>query len=133
MGLSKLIQQKQQQKRKQEKIKIAKAATFTAAIGTTVGAIGGLLFAPKSGKETRCDLKDVTQKANDEIKNKAGQAKEVINSKLDDRKENFKEAKSKISSYLADKKADKTTDEIIEENEVLIEDDNELEALNIEE
>ncbi len=39
-------------------------------IGVILGAIGGILFAPKSGKETRKDIKDAAVKANREAEKK---------------------------------------------------------------
>lgn len=44
-------------------------------IGITAGAVAGLLFAPKSGKETRSDLKDKAQELEAETKEKTETAK----------------------------------------------------------
>lgn len=44
---------------------------LAAALGALAGGIAGILFAPKSGKETRGDIKRAVEKATAEIKEKA--------------------------------------------------------------
>ena len=63
-----------------------------AVLGAALGAIGGLLFAPKSGKETRKD-----------IAKKAGEAKDFVDEKTDDAK--------KHASKLFGKKSEKSDKE----------------------
>lgn len=46
-----------------------------ALIGAAAGAVGGLLFAPKSGEETREDIKNKAKEAEAEVKEKATTAK----------------------------------------------------------
>ena len=56
-------------------------------IGTIIGAIGGLLFAPKSGKETRADLKKNLDKATAEVQDRATEAPGVAEEKFEEVKE----------------------------------------------
>ncbi len=70
-----------------------------AIIGAIAGGIAGILTAPKSGKETRADLKDKAGKAKLEAELKASKVKLDAQTKLDDasRKahEKLEEAKAK--------------------------------------
>ena len=50
-------------------------------IGATIGAIGGLLFAPKSGKETRADIAKKAGEAKDFTVEKANQVKHFATEK----------------------------------------------------
>ena len=51
-------------------------------LGTIAGVIGGLLFAPKSGKETRTELKDKLDKATADMEGKTTEALEVAEEKF---------------------------------------------------
>ena len=61
-------------------------------VGAIAGAIAGLLFAPKSGKETRADIKEGTVKAKKEAEKQYGKAKTEATKKV-------KEAKSTAKKY----------------------------------
>ena len=104
MSLSKKIQAKRQAKIKAEKIKKAKTAAAGVAAGVAAGAVGGILLAPKSGKETREDIKNASKQAVDAVSDKAVGAQ----------KEKFNDSKAKIKEYLDAKKA---VDEAYEECE----------------
>ena len=108
MSLSKKIQAKRQAKIKAEKIKKAK----TAAAGVAAGAVGGTLLAPKSGKETREDIKNASKQAVDAVSDKAAGAKAKAGDVLGAQKEKFNDSKAKIKEYLDAKKA---VDEAYEE------------------
>ena len=49
----------------------------TLALGVIAGAIAGILFAPKSGKEIRGDIKGTLTKVKDDITEKLAELKEV--------------------------------------------------------
>lgn len=100
MNLYKMIEKKKKERKRKENIKIAKVATIT----TAVGVVSGILLAPKSGKETRNDIKDKTVEFTELAKVKANNAREVLNGKLLKSKKNLKEAKNKIENYLENKK-----------------------------
>jgi len=51
-------------------------------LGVIAGAIAGVLFAPKAGKETREDIKKGAVKAKDEVGEKAGQVKTEVSKKV---------------------------------------------------
>lgn len=53
-------------------------------LGVVVGAVAGVLFAPKSGKETRKDIKDGAVKAKTEVSKRAGNAKKEATKKVDE-------------------------------------------------
>ncbi|MGL5634407.1 MAG: YtxH domain-containing protein [Sarcina sp.] len=105
MRLSQLLEEKRKAKKRQAMAKTARTVGVTAIIGASVGAIGGVLFAPKSGKETRDNIKNSALDANEKLKSKASEAKVVLNDKLQASKENIADANSKIKEYLKNKKS----------------------------
>ena len=54
-----------------------KKNVLAAALGALAGGIAGILFAPKSGKETRGDIKKAVEKATVEIKEKAEEVRDL--------------------------------------------------------
>lgn len=112
MSLSKKIQAKRQAKIKAEKIKKAKTAAAGVAAGVAAGAVGGILLAPKSGKETREDIKNASKQAVDAVSDKAAGAKAKAGDVIGAQKEKFNDSKAKIKEYLDVKKA---VDEACEE------------------
>lgn len=80
MSLAKLIEEKRKAKSRKEKAKTTKNIAVGATVGILAGLAGGVLFAPKAGKETRDSLKesatDLSLTAKDktiEVKNKVTQ------------------------------------------------------------
>jgi len=59
-------------------------------IGAAVGAVAGLLFAPKSGKETRADIKQGADKAKAEAEKKLQQAKVEVDKRSKQAKQTAK-------------------------------------------
>lgn len=93
----------------QRKIKIRcernkKVAAATA--GVVLGAVAGILIAPKSGKET---IQDVKEKSN-QIKNK-------ISENLEDTKDKLQKSKLKIKEYLANRKRSSLEMDVVENSE----------------
>ena len=68
--------------------------------GAAVGAGLALLYAPKTGKELRTNIKGLTEDAIDKIKEYATDAQEKIKTTIEDGKELFSEKKSILSSAL---------------------------------
>ena len=91
-------------KKKKQKAKMVKTATLTAALGVTAGATAGVLFAPKSGKETRENKSSETK---DKLVEKTKATKAAISKKVSEGKKDVSTAKEKISEYLASKKGQK--------------------------
>ena len=118
------------QKRKKQKIKTAKTAALTAAIGVTAGAAAGLLLAPKSGKETREDIANKSIEAKDLLVKKTTATKEAISQKVSEGKRDISIAKEKIAQYLASKKEANSTEEL--SNVIELEATTELSLGNIE-
>lgn len=104
MRLSQLLEEKRKAKKRQAMAKTAKTVGLTAIVGASVGAVGGILFAPKSGKETREDIKNSSIEANEKLKVKASEAKDKLNKKIKEGKENLSEANLKIKDYLKNKR-----------------------------
>lgn len=113
MKLSQLLEEKRKAKKRQAMAKTAKTVGVTAVVGASIGAIGGILFAPKSGKETRSDLKNSAIDANEKLKVKASEAKVALTDKFQSGKENISDASLKIKDYLKNKKS-KSSEETLE-------------------
>lgn len=105
MSLYNLIEKKRKEKRK----KIVKAAVLSTVVGGGIGALSGILLAPKSGKNTRNDIKE-----------KVNSAKAKTIEQSENLKNNIKEAKSKIKDYLKDRKDKKaiTSEELEKEQDL---------------
>lgn len=115
MSLSRLIEEKRKAKARVERNKKAKVAVTGAAVGTLAGVLGGLLFAPKAGKETRNDIKEGSKKAAQKLNDKTVELKENLNTQVSKGKENISEAKGKIKEYLNSKKGTSNL-QAVEEN-----------------
>ena len=100
------------EKKRKEKIKIlVNASVLSTVVGGGIGALSGILLAPKSGKDTR-----------DDIKEKVNNAKAKTIEQSENLKNNVKEAKSKIKDYLKDRKdKEAVTSEEVENEQALTE------------
>lgn len=106
MALFNLIEKKRKEKRK----KIVKAATVSTLVGGTIGVVSGVLLAPKSGKETRNDIKERVT----DVKAKTVEQSKAL-------KNNMKEAKEKIKNYLNNKKEkENASEQEIEIQEIVL-------------
>lgn len=74
--LLKAIKNAKKKKEKAKKVKTVKKMAAVATVGSAVGAIAGVLLAPKSGKETRQDISDNINSASESVKISAGNMKE---------------------------------------------------------
>ena len=86
-----------------------KAARNTATglgLGVALGAIAGLLFAPKSGKETRQDIKVAAEKAAQVVKEAAEKGAEVVKEKAHEASE-FAKEKAQVATEFAKEKLGK--------------------------
>lgn len=70
--------------------------------GIIAGGIAALLFAPKSGKETRADLKAQAEIGLDKVRETAEKVKEFAVEKADDVKAGFEKLKSNAKDAAAD-------------------------------
>jgi gas vesicle protein len=68
--------------------------------GAAIGAGLALLYAPKSGREMRDDILDLTEDAVDKIKEYAKEAQEKIKTAIDESKETIVEKKSVLASAI---------------------------------
>lgn len=107
MRLTRVFEERRKAKRRKELMKTAKNVGITAAACTSIGALGGVLLAPKSGKETRTDIKNKAIETNKAVKTKTVEFKNNINSGLTEKRNEVLDAKSRIKAYLQEKKAAK--------------------------
>jgi gas vesicle protein len=69
-------------KRRKEKKIAAKSTAIGLSLGAIAGAVAGLLFAPKKGKETREDIVTGAKKVAHDVKTQAGESFENIKAKV---------------------------------------------------
>jgi gas vesicle protein len=122
MMFSKLYEKKRKEKLRKLKIQTAKKVFVGTVAGSLSGLLGGLLFSPKSGKETREDIASTSKDITNNIKSKTVEIKETIDNKVSETKNNVADAKMKISEYLNEKKTSKTcckSQDAVTENEDL--------------
>lgn len=101
MSLNKLISNLQKQKsmkQRQKKLKKVAAIASTGVAAGIAGAVGGLLLAPKSGKELRQDIAKTANGLGDNVKTNIEEKKEKLSS-------NVIKTKGIITEYLASKKS----------------------------
>ncbi|MBU3073374.1 YtxH domain-containing protein [Clostridium estertheticum] len=124
MMFSNWFKNRKKEIQRKEKIRTAKKVIFGAAAGSLSGIIGGLLFSPKSGKETRKDIANSSKELKNNIKEKSTVLKGHIDNKVSDAKDGLIDAKAKISEYLNEKKAisQDTVSEVIDETKDTVED-----------
>ncbi|SCG82811.1 hypothetical protein DW1_1238 [Proteiniborus sp. DW1] len=68
MPVRHLFEKSKKEKEKKMRKEIAKKVAVGTAVGTALGAVTGVLFAPKSGKETREDIAKKTKEATEAVK-----------------------------------------------------------------
>lgn len=107
MRLYKLIEKKKRDRRK----KMLKTTTTSTIVGGTIGILTGILLAPKSGKETRADIKE-----------KISDARIFTVEKKDKIKRKVEESKIKRKDYLKEK----NNSEILEREKDFICEDEEV-------
>lgn len=71
-----------------------------AIIGTAIGAVVGLLTAPKSGKETRADLKAKAEAVRSDTEKKASELKAEAVKKADELKVKAEELKTRTENAV---------------------------------
>ena len=111
--LIKFYEKKKKEKQRRLKIQTAKKILIGTVAGSLSGLVGGLLFSPKSGKETREDIGNVSKDISNNIKHKTEELKETIDNKVSTVKDNATDAKMKIkqkSEEIKENIDDKVTD-----------------------
>ena len=98
---------------------------LTGLIGTLVGAVGGLLLAPQSGKKTREDIKKMLLKLNKEVETGVKDTKEkvveIFGNASEEATNKYKEIKSAVMGKVAEvKTAGKEIDK--EKYSIIVED-----------
>lgn len=88
MSLLKVLNNKKKENKKMQRISSAKKIGSAGAAGLLLGLAAGMLFAPKSGEETRNQIKDSKDKVTDYIKTKKEKfTKEDVNEVEDNNEE----------------------------------------------
>lgn len=121
--VKKYLEEKRKRARREENLKTAKNVAVGTAIGTFIGAITGILFAPKSGKETREDIANKTKEV-------AGNIKEAVNEQMEVAKKIQGKLKDEIKQVYTDiKEKKKVLPEDLEDSEdvVIVEENEETE------
>ncbi len=90
-----------------------KDSLFAFLFGAAVGVAIGILYAPKSGKETRAQLKQFSQDLADDIKEKGSKIVEEGKVKFDQAVEKGKAAYSKHSKKFSGS-SEELSDDIVE-------------------
>lgn len=120
MGIADYLEQRNKDRVRRARAEDAKKVSLGILIGAAIGAGAGVLFAPKSGKETREDIGNAAVEAARTIKIKTGQAVETVKAKTD-------EVVSKAKNFYAERADRKLTnigpvaDEIEDELEEVVE------------
>ena len=103
------FEQKKREAQRRRKMETAKNVATGTFIGTALGALAGILFAPKSGAETRKDIADKSKEVAENVKHTVSDSieatKELADKVAKDGKENV--------AAIQDKKK-KLTDEFME-------------------
>lgn len=73
-------------KAKKENIQTSKKIAVGATVGILAGVASGILLAPKTGKETREELKKSANNLSDTVKEKSCEAKEKLSNYINERK-----------------------------------------------
>ncbi len=107
MIFSSWFKKRKKEIQRKSKIKTVKKVIFGTAAGSLSGLLGGLLFSPKSGKETRKDIASSSKDITNNIKEKTTELKQTIDNKVTNVKDSVTDAKEKISEYLNEKKPSK--------------------------
>lgn len=121
--VKKYLEEKRKRARREENLKTAKNVAVGTAIGTFIGAITGILFAPKSGKETREDIANKTKEV-------VGNIKEAVNEQMEVAKKIQGKVKDEIKQVYTDiKEKKKVLPEDLEDSEdvVIVEENGETE------
>ncbi len=115
--VNKFLHEKRRRARREKNLETAKNIAVGTAIGTFLGAVTGVLFAPKSGKETREDIANKTKEV-------AGNIKETVNEQVEVAKKIQGKVKDEIKQVYTDIKGKKHTPEELEDDvDIIIEED----------
>ncbi len=114
MQILKAIKDVKIKREREKKIKVVKKVAIAASVGSAIGAATGLLFAPKSGRETRQDIANGVKDASEYVRSSAGNVKE----KAIEVQEGLKGALGNARSYFAKRKEEKVKKEDVVEEQV---------------
>ena len=72
------------------------------AVGLLIGAVAGILFAPKSGKETRADIYEGAKIGAEKVKETAHHVSDIAKEKIDTVKKHVKQTKRHVTEDVAE-------------------------------
>lgn len=95
MSLRDVLDEARRERNRRSRNDTARKIAVGTIIGSVIGVASGLLFAPKSGKETREDIVEFTRDTSDEVRLRAGEAYDTLREKearlRDDIKDKYEE------------------------------------------
>lgn len=117
MSLKDYFIEKQRMIERKKRLESAKKLGTGLTIGALIGSAAGVLFAPKSGEETRRDISDAALKANEQLKEKSKELSNEVVKKYNETKEslidykeskltNLKAVEDDVEELVIDKKND---------------------------
>lgn len=103
MKLIEVVEARAREERRKKCLEDTLKVTAGLMAGLTIGGAAGLLFAPKSGKETREDIKEVYDEEKAKVKNSYDEKKEKVEEKKDKLVEGAKKQVSKAAEKVETK------------------------------
>ena len=104
MRIKEMLEKKMKEKQNLQKVKMVKNVTAGAMAGVAAGIVGGVLLAPKSGKETRDDFAKTSKDLGESAITKTPEIIETLDNKVVETKINATMAKEEIGKHLTGKK-----------------------------
>ena len=103
MSIMELIERGKRARKQKARKQFLQNVALGAAVGVTVGAVAGVLLAPKSGKETREDVVKAVKKLPD----KAKEGIETVKEKIEEVKKNVSEKAEDVKKNITEKAEEK--------------------------
>ncbi len=119
MAIRDYLEKVRKEREKAEKRESAVKVAYGLTIGAALGAIGGLLLAPKPGKETREDIAAKAKETAESTKETLAEKKEALAEKREELKEKKEELKEKYEEEKEKRQAGEKSSEEVEDTSTL--------------
>ncbi|MDY3052618.1 MAG: YtxH domain-containing protein [Ndongobacter sp.] len=100
MGIAEYLEQKKRAQIRRARREDAKRVSLGLVVGAALGSAAGLLFAPKSGAETREDIASAAKNAAETIKVRSSEAMQAVKEKTTD---TLEKARNMYSEHVESK------------------------------
>lgn len=97
-----MIEAKRRKAAKEAKVAAVKRTAVGLGIGSIIGAVTGILFAPKEGKETRKQIVDKSKEISEKVKTNVDEGVEVAKKKFGDLKKCCKKEETLVEDNVED-------------------------------